>query len=218
MGKVRENASSLVCTQKLFSNQNASWHALVHEDDPECSEGLQEASCRSFWQISWDEDVKKDVCVTSQFLTNISHLSRLLFDTVVDTLRLGVRNIVALRGDPPRGQELKSCHRNNHHCVCFAWFFSIEKSEVHGSPWLCAGQEKWTATEGGFSSALDLVKFLIYNLPRHDLDKPRFLWCVTSKCSNASTFIEAFFTKSRCINKNFGDYFCVSVAGYPEGS
>ena len=38
------------------------------------------------------------------------------------SLRHGVRNIVALRGDPPRGQE------------------------------------KWTATEGGFSSALDLVK------------------------------------------------------------
>jgi len=176
MGKVRENASSLLCTHKLFSNQNASWHALVHEDDPECSEGLQEASCRSFWQISWDEDVKKDVCVTSQFLTNISHLSRLLFDTV-DTLRLGVRNIVALRGDPPRG-KVKSCHRKNHHCVCFVWFFfdwKIRKStEVHGSPWLCAGQEKWTATEGGFSSALDLVKFLIYNLPRHDQGCSRY--------------------------------------------
>ena len=40
----------------------------------------------------------------------------------LEVTRLGVRNIVALRGDPPRGQE------------------------------------KWTATEGGFSSALDLVK------------------------------------------------------------
>eukprot|EP00933_Yihiella_yeosuensis_P025772 TRINITY_DN199_c0_g1_i4.p1 TRINITY_DN199_c0_g1~~TRINITY_DN199_c0_g1_i4.p1 ORF type:complete len:819 (-),score=253.25 TRINITY_DN199_c0_g1_i4:361-2817(-) len=55
---------------------------------------------------------------------------------------VGVRNIVALRGDPPRGQE------------------------------------KWTATEGGFNSALDLVKF---------------------------------------IRKNHGDYFSISVAGYPEG-
>jgi methylenetetrahydrofolate reductase (NADPH) len=36
----------------------------------------------------------------------------------------GIRNIVALRGDPP------------------------------------AGQEEWTATEGGFSCALDLVKFI----------------------------------------------------------
>ena len=36
----------------------------------------------------------------------------------------GIRNIVALRGDPP------------------------------------AGQEEWTATEGGFTCALDLVKFI----------------------------------------------------------
>jgi len=55
---------------------------------------------------------------------------------------VGVRNIVALRGDPPRGQE------------------------------------KWVATEGGFNSALDLVKFM---------------------------------------RKNHGDYFCISVACYPEG-
>ena len=53
-----------------------------------------------------------------------------------------VRNIVALRGDPPHGQE------------------------------------KWEATEGGFECALDLVKF---------------------------------------IRREHGDYFCVGVAGYPEG-
>ena len=53
-----------------------------------------------------------------------------------------VRNIVALRGDPPHGQE------------------------------------KWEATEGGFECALDLVKF---------------------------------------IRREHGDYFCLSVAGYPEG-
>jgi methylenetetrahydrofolate reductase (NADPH) len=39
----------------------------------------------------------------------------------------GIRNIVALRGDPP------------------------------------AGQEEWTATEGGFTCALDLVKFIRQN-------------------------------------------------------
>jgi methylenetetrahydrofolate reductase (NADPH) len=54
----------------------------------------------------------------------------------------GIRNIVALRGDPP------------------------------------AGKERWEATEGGFSSALDLVKY---------------------------------------IRATHGDYFCLSVAGYPEG-
>jgi methylenetetrahydrofolate reductase (NADPH) len=54
----------------------------------------------------------------------------------------GITNILALRGDPP------------------------------------AGQEAWTATEGGFTCALDLVKH---------------------------------------IKKQYGDYFCVSVAGYPEG-
>ena len=54
----------------------------------------------------------------------------------------GIRNIVALRGDPP------------------------------------AGEDKWEATDGGFNCALDLVKY---------------------------------------IRKEYTDYFCVSVAGYPEG-
>ncbi|CAN0314060.1 unnamed protein product, partial [Hapterophycus canaliculatus] len=54
----------------------------------------------------------------------------------------GIRNIVALRGDPP------------------------------------AGSETWEATEGGFACALDLVKYM---------------------------------------RKNHGDYFGISVAGYPEG-
>ena len=54
----------------------------------------------------------------------------------------GIRNIVALRGDAP------------------------------------AGEEKWEATEGGLKCALDLVKF---------------------------------------IRLKYQDYFCLSVAGYPEG-
>lgn len=54
----------------------------------------------------------------------------------------GIRNIVALRGDPP------------------------------------AGAKTWEATDGGFSCALDLVKY---------------------------------------IRKMHGDYFGISVAGYPEG-
>jgi methylenetetrahydrofolate reductase (NADPH) len=54
----------------------------------------------------------------------------------------GIQNIVALRGDPPKGQEA------------------------------------WVAAEGGFSCALDLVKY---------------------------------------IRKEYNDYFCIAVAGYPEG-
>ena len=54
----------------------------------------------------------------------------------------GISNIVALRGDPPKGQE------------------------------------EWKATEGGFTCALDLVQH---------------------------------------IKKHYGNEFCISVAGYPEG-
>jgi methylenetetrahydrofolate reductase (NADPH) len=55
---------------------------------------------------------------------------------------VGIQNILALRGDPPRGQE------------------------------------NWTKVENGFSHAVDLVKY---------------------------------------IRQQYGDYFCVAVAGYPEG-
>merc|ERR1719399_699528 len=48
-------------------------------------------------------------------------------DALADCKKVGVRNIVALRGDPPRGQEA------------------------------------WTATEGGFNCALDLVKYIRKN-------------------------------------------------------
>lgn len=54
----------------------------------------------------------------------------------------GIKNIMALRGDPP------------------------------------AGEEKWEALEGGFTCALDLIKY---------------------------------------IKREYGDYFCISCAGYPEG-
>lgn len=53
----------------------------------------------------------------------------------------GIKNILALRGDPPAGQE-------------------------------------WKQIEGGFANAIDLVKY---------------------------------------IRAEYGDYFCIGVAGYPEG-
>ncbi len=66
-------------------------------------------------------------CVANMHLTCTNQSSEMTGNALKDCRQLGVRNIVALRGDPPRGQE------------------------------------KWTATEGGFSSALDLVKFIRKN-------------------------------------------------------
>lgn len=81
-------------------------------------------------------------CVANMHLTCTNQKSEMATEALDACKAVGVRNIVALRGDPPRGQD------------------------------------KWTATEGGFACALDLVQ---------------------------------------CIRKKYGDYFSVSVAGYPEG-
>ncbi|CAE8588610.1 unnamed protein product [Polarella glacialis] len=80
--------------------------------------------------------------VANMHLTCTNQKAEMTEDALTACRKMGVRNIVALRGDPPRGAE------------------------------------KWTATEGGFNSALDLVKF---------------------------------------IREKHSDYFCLSVAGYPEG-
>merc|ERR1740138_1842415 len=81
-------------------------------------------------------------CVANMHLTCTNQKVEMAGDALDECRKVGVRNIVALRGDPPRGQE------------------------------------QWTATEGGFSCALDLVKYM---------------------------------------REKHGDYFCISVAGYPEG-
>merc|ERR1719478_1374951 len=57
-------------------------------------------------------------------LTCTNQTSSLAEEALKDCRKVGVRNIVALRGDPPRGSD------------------------------------KWEATEGGFSCALDLVKYM----------------------------------------------------------
>jgi len=80
--------------------------------------------------------------VANMHLTCTNQKVEMSGDALDECRKVGVRNIVALRGDPPRGQE------------------------------------QWTATEGGFNCALDLVKYM---------------------------------------RQKHGDYFCISVAGYPEG-
>eukprot|EP00443_Scrippsiella_acuminata_P102294 CAMPEP_0115698054 /NCGR_PEP_ID=MMETSP0272-20121206/66137_1 /TAXON_ID=71861 /ORGANISM="Scrippsiella trochoidea, Strain CCMP3099" /LENGTH=480 /DNA_ID=CAMNT_0003138379 /DNA_START=79 /DNA_END=1517 /DNA_ORIENTATION=- len=80
--------------------------------------------------------------VANMHLTCTNMESAKVDTALADCKKFGIRNIVALRGDPPRGQE------------------------------------KWEATEGGFACALDLVKYM---------------------------------------REKHGDYFSISVAGYPEG-
>merc|ERR1719482_169825 len=86
---------------------------------------------------------KKDHgCVASMHLTCTNQKAEMAGEALEACKKDGIRNIVALRGDPPRGAE------------------------------------KWEATEGGFNCALDLVTYM---------------------------------------KKQFGDYFNISVACYPEG-
>lgn len=81
-------------------------------------------------------------CIANMHLTCTNQTASLADEALEKCKAVGVRNICALRGDPPRGSD------------------------------------KWEATEGGFSCALDLV---------------------------------------RMMRAKHGDYFCISVAGYPEG-
>jgi len=93
--------------------------------------------------LTLTESAKKDHgCVASMHLTCTNQKADMAGEALEQCKKAGIRNIVALRGDAPRGQE------------------------------------KWEATEGGFTCALDLVNYM---------------------------------------KKNFGDYFNIAVAGYPEG-
>eukprot|EP01128_Nolandella_sp_AFSM9_P010224 TRINITY_DN7037_c0_g1_i1.p1 TRINITY_DN7037_c0_g1~~TRINITY_DN7037_c0_g1_i1.p1 ORF type:complete len:841 (-),score=260.30 TRINITY_DN7037_c0_g1_i1:78-2600(-) len=107
-----------------------------------------------FMDVTWGaggstSDLTTEICLTIQKFINVNANMHLTctnmpvekFEAALKTAKENnMKNILALRGDPPRGQE-------------------------------------WTKVEGGFENAIDLVKY---------------------------------------IRKNYGDYFCISVAGYPE--
>jgi len=89
------------------------------------------------------DHAKNTLGATANMHLTCTNMEKEKVDTALaDSKKYGICNLVALRGDAPRGQE------------------------------------EWTATEGGFNCALDLVKY---------------------------------------IRKETGDYFCVAIAGYPEG-
>jgi methylenetetrahydrofolate reductase (NADPH) len=109
-----------------------------------------------FVDVTWNaggtsSDVTIEVCTTAQAVYGLetcmhltcTNMPRAKIDIALKEAKAaGIQNILALRGDPPRGQE------------------------------------NWTSIDTGFSYGLDLVKY---------------------------------------IRQEYGDYFCIGVAGYPEG-
>ncbi|KAI8590756.1 methylenetetrahydrofolate reductase-domain-containing protein [Geranomyces variabilis] len=109
-----------------------------------------------FIDVTWNaggssSDVTMQVCTTAQAVYGLetcmhltcTNMPREKIDIALnDAKAAGIQNILALRGDPPRGEA------------------------------------NWTKCETGFSYAADLVKY---------------------------------------IREQYGDYFCIGVAGYPEG-
>ncbi|KAJ3036045.1 hypothetical protein HDV00_003092 [Rhizophlyctis rosea] len=109
-----------------------------------------------FIDVTWNaggssSDVTMQICQTAQSVYGLETCMHLtctnmprekIDQALADAKAAGIQNILALRGDPPRGQE------------------------------------HWTKVETGFSYAADLVRY---------------------------------------IREQYGDYFCIAVAGYPEG-
>ncbi|KAI9217419.1 methylenetetrahydrofolate reductase-domain-containing protein [Blastocladiella britannica] len=110
----------------------------------------------SFIDVTWGaggttSNTTLDICNVAQSVIGLEVMCHLtctnmplsMIDDALATLRsIGIQNVLALRGDPPRGQD------------------------------------RWTACEGGLAYGADLVRY---------------------------------------IRKTHGDYFCIAVAGYPEG-
>ncbi|KAF7887037.1 uncharacterized protein EAF02_003684 [Botrytis sinoallii] len=95
---------------------------------------------------------QRDLGLTTCLHLTCTNMSRALVDQALeDAKALGIRNILALRGDPPRSEEYRAIDEKNGDTPAMDWEF------------------EW---------AIDLVRY---------------------------------------IRKQYGDYFCVGVAAYPEG-
>ncbi|EGP85193.1 unnamed protein product [Zymoseptoria tritici ST99CH_1E4] len=140
-------------TQQGFSNLNARLSRMAHSLRPLFVNVTWGAGgSTSAKSLALAEVTQRELGLTTCLHLTCTNMSRKLIDEALEQAKvLGVRNILALRGDPPRSDE----YRDN----------SLPNADEDDS-------------NKDFTWAEDLVRY---------------------------------------IRKQYGDYFCVGVAGYPEG-
>lgn len=140
-------------TQQGFSNLNARLSRMAHSLRPLFVNVTWGAGgSTSAKSLALAEVTQRELGLTTCLHLTCTNMSRKLIDEALEQAKaLGVRNILALRGDPPRSDEYRDT--------------TLPDAEEDDS-------------NKDFTWAIDLVRY---------------------------------------IRKQYGDYFCVGVAGYPEG-
>ncbi|KAM3417398.1 hypothetical protein BST61_g5647 [Cercospora zeina] len=140
-------------TQQGFSNLNARLSRLAHSLRPLFVNVTWGAGgSTSVKSLALAEVTQRELGLTTCLHLTCTNMSRKLIDEALEQAKvLGIRNILALRGDPPRSDEYRDDSLPD------------------------AGEDD---SNKDFTWAVDLVRY---------------------------------------IRRQYGDYFCVGVAGYPEG-
>ncbi|KAF7194175.1 Methylenetetrahydrofolate reductase 2 [Pseudocercospora fuligena] len=140
-------------TQQGFSNLNARLSRMAHSLRPLFVNVTWGAGgSTSTKSLALAELTQRELGLTTCLHLTCTNMSRKLIDEALEQAKvLGIRNILALRGDPPRSEEYRDDHDTD------------------------AAEDD---SNKDFTWAVDLVRY---------------------------------------IRKQYGDYFCVGVAGYPEG-
>lgn len=140
-------------TQQGFANLNARLSRMAHSLRPLFVNVTWGAGgSTSAKSLALAEVTQRELGVTTCLHLTCTNMSRKLIDEALEQAKvLGIRNILALRGDPPRSDEYRDDSLPD------------------------AGEDD---SNKDFTWAVDLVRY---------------------------------------IRKQYGDYFCVGVAGYPEG-
>ncbi|PPJ51343.1 hypothetical protein CBER1_08610 [Cercospora berteroae] len=140
-------------TQQGFSNLNARLSRMAHSLRPLFVNVTWGAGgSTSVKSLALAEVTQRELGLTTCLHLTCTNMSRKLIDEALEQAKvLGIRNILALRGDPPRSDEYRDDSLPD------------------------AGEDD---SNKDFTWAVDLVRY---------------------------------------IRKQYGDYFCIGVAGYPEG-